>query len=127
MPTLGDLLADYPVNSISVHLGESLPVGVPSLGSLVDASFAGYTPAFFAGAFQIQQSNGFSILTGDVSFVCLRNTGFSAACLWLVSTSQGVSVLIAYQPVDPGEASLAQTGTLKLSLSVAIFVIPIGF
>jgi hypothetical protein len=127
MTSLCDYLTDFPAGSLSIHLGESLPAGVPSLASLVDASFAGYTPSFLTNAVQSQLGNGFSILSGNASFSCQSSGGFAAVCLWVVSTVTGTPLLVAYSPVDPAEVMLPHGGALTLQLSITIFQIPAGF
>jgi hypothetical protein len=124
--TLGDLLAGQPISTLSVHLGQSLPVGVPSLLSLRDATFAGYRPAVFSSGYGVEESSGFAILTGNVSFLCIDPAGFNAACLWVVSTATGSPVLIAYTPLPTGAIALSGSGTLLVTVNVSIFEIPTG-
>lgn len=125
--TLGDLLIDYPAATLRVHLGAALPSGVPSLDTLAEIAFQGYTPAVLNVQSSSQDANGFSILTATCAFTCTDANGFSSPCLWVVSSASGVPVLLAFQPVPNGAISLTGSGTLTLNLSVTIFAIPAGF
>jgi hypothetical protein len=125
-PTLGDLLADSPANSLSVHLGGVLPSGVPSLASLVEAYFAGYAPALFINGQQAQQANGWSLMEGSAFFQCLESSGFSPACIWVTYNGSAGPLLVAYAPLDAGDVSWSGPGGLTVNLTVSIFQLPQG-
>jgi hypothetical protein len=127
MNELGNLLTGFPPSTLSVHLCTAAPVGVPSLENLVDASFNGYSPAFFSSAVQYVQGNGFDLLIGGVEFFCRDVEGFNAAGLWVVSTATGGPALVAYQPLTQGELSLPSPGLVSATLTIALFQIPPGF
>lgn len=126
-PDLGDLLTDFPLSTLAVHLGSALPVGVPSLASLVDASFSGYQAAPVANGIPSDQGTGFSFLSCQVQFVCTDEAGASAACLWVTAMYAGAPVLIAYQTLEEGEVSFAGVSVLTLNLTITIFQAPSGF
>lgn len=125
--SIGDVLAGNPISLLSVHLGDQVPVGVPSLNSLTDLTFGGYSPGRFASGYAVEDANGFSFLQGAVSFTCLDSEGFSASCLWIVSEATGSPVLLAYSPLANGSVTIPNSGTVQLNLLLAVFEVPSGF